>query len=58
MCLCIYKLYKFDIKRRSCLFCKKGEKLRNLFFIYSSIYTFGYNKIHLFIHRSFVYLYT
>lgn len=34
MCLCIYKLFKFDTQRLSCLFCKKGKKLRNLFFCF------------------------
>ncbi len=32
MCLCTHKLFKFYLQRQSCLFCKKGEKLRNLFF--------------------------
>lgn len=33
MCLCIYKFWQISIpKRPSCLFFKKGKKLRNLFF--------------------------
>lgn len=57
-CVFVYTNFASLIYRDDLAFLQKGEKLRNLFFIYSSIYTFGYNKIHLFIHRSFVYLYT
>lgn len=34
MCLCIYKLFKLYLQRRSCLFLQKGEKTAELVFLF------------------------
>lgn len=37
MCLCIYKLFKLYLQRRSCLFLQKGEKTAELVFLFWGI---------------------